>query len=154
MSLQLPYEILLRIATIHLELIPRKPLSFLLTSRAFSDIAQCILHEDLRFLSIQQMSAMLECNRLAYYPRTFTVNLAGGASDFRVFGLLHRLLLHVINIMPSKQTRPLQRQLLLQRVQLCLNSYMLDPNLEYVFKALSLLKWVWTLFVKPNLCTN
>lgn len=138
MPIQLPYEILLRVASLYFEVIPRNVTNFLLTNSTFFDIGQCVLHENLRFRSRQQMLEMRNSTKLAYAPQTISIKLAGGASDFTIFKLLYSLIQHIMDITPHKSEG--KRQLLLQHVQLCLNSYMLDPNSEYIYQALTLMK--------------
>ena len=137
-NMLLPHEILLRITTLYLEDTFRKPTSFLLANSTFRDIGQYVLHKDLRFRSRQQMRDIINLSKLAYTPRTLSIKLAGGASDFTIFKLLHGLIRHIMNITPDRDEG--ETQLVLQRVQLCLNSYMLDPNSEYLYHALTLVK--------------
>lgn len=139
--LQLPYEILLRIASIYLEEIPRKPLNLILVDSIFRDVGQCILHENLRFHSRSQMKMFHNTTRLGYIPRTLSIELAGGASDRTIFESLLALLRHIIAVAP-KRLGSLEdsRRLVLQRAKLRLNSYMLDLNPGYIYQALALLE--------------
>ena len=103
-NMLLPYEILRRITTICLGDIYRKPTSFLLADPTFRDIGQYVLHRDLRFRSRQQMRDIINVSKLTWAPRALSIELAGCASDFTIFKLLHSLIRHIMDIASDKHS--------------------------------------------------
>ncbi|KAH8112241.1 hypothetical protein DFH11DRAFT_1689975 [Phellopilus nigrolimitatus] len=143
--MKLPLDLVWQIIGISLSESPRTPLSLLLVNSEFRDLCLSFLQTELRFSSIHQLEIFEQrCDSLAYLPRTLTITLPGGSADFRLFKVLHDTLQHIVHIVSqshqgSDNAKDLSnRRLRLQRLQLCLNSFTLDPDIEYLFRALNL----------------
>ncbi|TDL20619.1 hypothetical protein BD410DRAFT_841070 [Rickenella mellea] len=145
----LPPELLLNFISLALYDNPH-PVSVLLINPTFLTLGQTILHADLAFTTIHQIEFFSKGDApLAIRPRSLTVTLSGGTSDFRLFGLL-RDALKRCNADESHRTSKLPEArnymigglihggpLELDKLGFCFNTHTTDPNLPLLFDVLS-----------------
>lgn len=117
-------------------------LSILCINALIKDLLLRVLYTHLRFRSIRQLSAFANDGLVAYHPKTVTVTLSGGTADFDVFRQLAGVFKRCgavggdCSLAESGKTK----QVSLDLLSLCLHSHTRNPQLRYIFEALSLVK--------------
>ncbi|KAH9941529.1 hypothetical protein B0H21DRAFT_752328 [Amylocystis lapponica] len=144
----LPVELLLEILSLALDK-HSSPTDVLCVNKAFAQLSQRILHAELHFQSIRQLILFGEqTTELACAPKTVSVTLAGGTANFNVF-------LHLAAALRRCGGKPIATdrgaeqtaQVSLEQLTLCLHSHTRNPNLQYIYEALSLASprsFTWT----------
>ncbi|EJD05328.1 uncharacterized protein FOMMEDRAFT_152625 [Fomitiporia mediterranea MF3/22] len=165
MLFTIPPELLLRVLELVLDQSPRDPIPLLLVNSQFHRFCLLLLHAELRFTSIRQLDLFLKtCHTLVIRPRELHITLAGGTADFRLFKLFRDVLIRISTIATKSLVEqeverkdhlqpalPSKRVLRLRRIQLCLNSHVVDANCPLLSEAVALTKilespeeFIWT----------
>ena len=140
---ELPEEILLHIIDILLNEATRSVIPLLLVNSRFRDLCLFILHTNLRFSSLKQMTSFVDNRiRLINRPKTLSILLAGGAVDpqYRLFCILYDI---IARIRDSGLDTP-------KEIKFCLNSHTFDHNIIHLYYALSLVEYVDLPVVYPK----
>lgn len=141
--LSLPVELISSILSFSLDDNPH-PSSVLLVNSNFKNIGLSLLHSSLRFRTTAQLELFIEnSGLLSCSPRSLSVTLAGGTSDFRLFHLLiavFNLCIGAQMAYNGKDNNHGDGRLSLKLLNFCLNSHTSDPNLHLIRSALILVK--------------
>ncbi|KAL6306914.1 hypothetical protein BKA93DRAFT_125469 [Sparassis latifolia] len=143
---RIPVELLLEILTLALDE-HLCPTDVLRVNHTISELGQHILHSNLHFRSIGQLTVFArETTPLVCPPKSLVITLAGGSASFDVFLHLADALLRCkqsIDDEERKQDKPVPLDLL----SLCLHSHTRNPHQKYIYDALTLANpktFIWT----------